>query len=133
MLDESSLTGESLPVERVAGERVSSGVVNGASAVTMRAVALASDSEYQQIVRLVEQAAGSKAKVVRLADRYAVPFTVLSLVIAGVAWAVSYTHLDVYKRQRSTHPDAGTRPASTRVPAESAATRCARRHRRPFR
>lgn len=89
VLDESSLTGESLPVERVAGERVSSGVVNGASAVTMRAVALASDSEYQQIVRLVEQAAGSKAKVVRLADRYAVPFTVLSLVIAGVAWVAS--------------------------------------------
>ncbi|WP_262927710.1 heavy metal translocating P-type ATPase [Microbacterium sp. NIBRBAC000506063] len=89
VLDESSLTGESLPVERVAGERVSSGAVNGASAVTMRAVALASDSEYQQIVRLVEQAAGSKAKVVRLADRYAVPFTVLSLLIAGVAWAVS--------------------------------------------
>ncbi|GAB2570950.1 heavy metal translocating P-type ATPase [Leucobacter ruminantium] len=89
VLDESSLTGESLPVERVAGERVSSGAVNGATAVTMRAVALASDSEYQQIVRLVEQAAGSKAKVVRLADRYAVPFTVLSLVIAGIAWAVS--------------------------------------------
>lgn len=89
VFDESSLTGESLPVERVAGERVSSGAVNGATAVTMRAVALASDSEYQQIVRLVEQAAGSKAKVVRLADRYAVPFTVLSLIIAGIAWAVS--------------------------------------------
>src|SRR5690606_23970285 len=89
VLDESSLTGESLPVERVADERVSSGAVNGATAVTMRAVARASDSEYQQIVRLVEQAANSKAKVVRLADRYAVPFTVLSLIIAGVAWAVS--------------------------------------------
>lgn len=89
VFDESSLTGESLPVERAAGERVSSGAVNGATAVTMRAAALASDSEYQQIVRLVEQAAGSKAKVVRLADRYAVPFTVLSLVVAGIAWALS--------------------------------------------
>ncbi|WP_156250514.1 heavy metal translocating P-type ATPase [Pseudactinotalea terrae] len=89
VLDESSLTGESLPVERVAGERVASGAVNGATAVTMRAAALASDSEYQQIVQLVEQAAGSKAKVVRLADRYAVPFTLLSLTIAGIAWAVS--------------------------------------------
>lgn len=89
LFDESSLTGESLPVERAAGEKISSGAVNGAAAVTMRAAALASNSEYQQIVRLVEQAAGSKAKVVRLADRYAVPFTVLSLVIAGIAWAVS--------------------------------------------
>lgn len=89
VLDESSLTGESLPVERVAGERVASGAVNGATAVTMRAAALASDSEYQQIVHLVEQAAGSKAKVVRLADRYAVPFTLLSLTIAAIAWAVS--------------------------------------------
>lgn len=89
VFDESSLTGESLPVERASGEKVSSGVVNGQTAVTMRAAAPASESEYQQIVRLVEQATGSKAKVVRLADRYAVPFTVLSLVIAGIAWAVS--------------------------------------------
>ena len=89
VLDESSLTGESLPVERVAGERISSGAVNGATAITIRATALASDSEYQQIVRLVEQAASSKAPVVRLADRYAVPFTVASLIIAGTAWAVS--------------------------------------------
>ena len=89
VFDESSLTGESLPVERSAGERVSSGAVNGARAVTMRAVALAADSEYQQIVRLVEQATAGKARVVRLADRYAVPFTLLALAIAGVAWAVS--------------------------------------------
>ena len=89
VFDESSLTGESLPVERAAGEKVSSGAVNGSSAVQMRAVALAQDSEFQQIVRLVEEAAGSKAAVVRLADRYAVPFTLIALVIAGVAWALS--------------------------------------------
>ena len=89
VFDESSLTGESLPVERAVGEKVSSGAVNGSTAVTMRAIALASDSEYQQIVRLVKQAADSKAKVVRLADRFAVPFTVLSLLIAAAAWAFS--------------------------------------------
>lgn len=89
VFDESSLTGESLPVERAAGERVSSGAVNGRVALVMRAAARAADSEYQQIVRLVEQAAGSRAKVVRLADRYAVPFTALALGIAGIAWAVS--------------------------------------------
>lgn len=87
--DESSLTGESLPVNRAAGEKVSSGAINGSMAVRMRATALASDSQYQQIVRLVEEAQGSKAKTVRMADRYAVPFTVLALLIAGIAWAVS--------------------------------------------
>lgn len=89
IFDESSLTGESLPVERAAGERVSSGAVNGTTAVVMRAIALARDSEYQLIVRLVEQAAASRAMTVRLADRYAVPFTALALAIAGIAWAAS--------------------------------------------
>jgi heavy metal translocating P-type ATPase len=89
VFDESSLTGESLPVDRVAGEKVASGAVNGQAAVTLRAAAVAAESQYQQIVRLVEEAAGSKAKVVRLADRYAVPFTIVSLVIAALAWLIS--------------------------------------------
>jgi heavy metal translocating P-type ATPase len=87
--DESSLTGESLPAERRAGDPVLSGSVNGQSAVTVRATALAADSQYQQIVALVAEAAATKAPVVRLADRYAVPFTAVALVIAGIAWAVS--------------------------------------------
>nr|WP_233613911.1 heavy metal translocating P-type ATPase [Leucobacter edaphi] len=87
--DESSLTGESLPVEHASGERIASGAVNGAKAIRMRAAARAGDSEYQQIVRLVEQAQASRSKTVRLADRYAVPFTVISLLIAAVAWIVS--------------------------------------------
>ncbi|PIJ11616.1 cobalt ABC transporter ATP-binding protein [Leucobacter sp. OLJS4] len=87
--DESSLTGESLPVERRSGEKVASGVVNGAAAIRMRASALAADSQYQQIVALVSEAQQSRSRTVRLADRYAVPFTVLSLAIAGIAWAVS--------------------------------------------
>lgn len=89
VFDESSLTGESIPVERSASEHVSSGTLNGSVAVVIRARAIAADSEYQQIVKLVEQAAASKGQVVRLADRYAVPFTILSLAIAGIAWAVS--------------------------------------------
>ena len=87
--DESSLTGESLPVLRAADERVASGVVNGSTAITMRAAATSKDSKYQQIVDLVEQAQGSRAKTVRLADRYALPFTIVALVIAGAAWLVS--------------------------------------------
>ena len=87
--DESSLTGESLPVERRTGDPVLSGSINGQAAATVRATALAADSQYQQIVALVAEAAASKAPVVRLADRYAVPFTVVALLIAGIAWVVS--------------------------------------------
>lgn len=87
--DESSLTGESLPVERSAGEMVLSGSVNGHQAVEIEATARAEDSQYQRIVRLVKDAAGSKAPLVRLADRYALPFTALSYAIAGIAWWIS--------------------------------------------
>ncbi len=88
-LDESSLTGESLPVERDTGEQVLSGSLNGQRAFTMRADALSADSQYQRIIALVATAAESRAPVVRLADRYAVPFTIVSLAIAGIAWALS--------------------------------------------
>ena len=88
-LDESSLTGESLPVSRQAGEGLLSGSVNGLVALEMVATRRAEDSEYQQIVGLVQQAASSKAPLVRLADRYAIPFTALAYTIAGIAWAMS--------------------------------------------
>lgn len=84
--DESSFTGESLPVEKVDGDAVMSGSLNGFGAVDITATALAADSQYQRIVELVKQAKGSKAPLVRLADRYAVPFTLVSYAIAGVAW-----------------------------------------------
>ena len=87
--DESSLTGESLPVEREAGDAVLSGSINGQAAATIRATATAANSQYQQIIALVEEASASKAPVVRLADRYAVPFTAVSLSIASLAWIVS--------------------------------------------
>jgi heavy metal translocating P-type ATPase len=87
--DESSLTGESMPVTRSAGEEVLSGAVNGSRAVRIRAVRLSADSQYQQIVALVRDAQESRAPVVRLADRFAIPFTAVSLVIAGAAWGIS--------------------------------------------
>lgn len=87
--DESSLTGESLPVTRQAGEELLSGILNGQQAIRMRAIKLSTDSQYQQIVKLVQQAQASQAPVVRVADRFAIPFTVVSLLIAGLAWALS--------------------------------------------
>ena len=88
-LDESSLTGESLPVEHTMGETLLSGSVNGVAAIRMRASATAADSQYSRIIALVEEASNSRAPVVRLADRYAVPFTILALAMAGTAWFLS--------------------------------------------
>ncbi|GAB3035571.1 heavy metal translocating P-type ATPase [Parafrigoribacterium mesophilum] len=88
-LDESSLTGESIPVERNTGEPLLSGSLNGERAFTMRVSARSADSQYQRIVALVAAASESRAPVVRLADRYAVPFTAVSLLIAGIAWLLS--------------------------------------------
>lgn len=87
--DESSLTGESMPVTRDSGGEVLSGAINGSRAVRIRAVRTSSDSQYQQIVALVHAAEDSHAPVVRLADRFAIPFTAVSLVLAGTAWAIS--------------------------------------------
>ena len=87
--DESSITGESLPVSRSAGDELLSGAVNGSRAIRMRAVRRSADSQYQQIVSLVRDAQESRAPVVRLADRFAIPFTAVSLVIAGAAWGLS--------------------------------------------
>lgn len=87
--DESSITGESLPVDRQAGDLVLSGAVNGPHVVRVRAAALAADSQYQQIVELVESASGSRAPFVRMADRFAVPFTAFAYLLAGAAWWAS--------------------------------------------
>lgn len=88
-LDLSSINGEPVPREVFAGARVMSGAVNGSTALTMRATQVAADSQYQRILELVASAQESRPAVVKTADRLAVPFTVLSLVIAGVAWTVS--------------------------------------------
>lgn len=88
-IDESSLTGESEPVEVTKGSEVMSGTVNGGAPLTIRATKAASDSQYAQIVKLVKSAADSRAPFVRMADRFAVPFTLVSYAIAGVAWATS--------------------------------------------
>lgn len=70
-VDESMLTGEPLPVQRVAGDRLRSASVNAGGPIRVRAEAVAGDSAYAGIVRLVEAAGVGRAPMVRLADRYA--------------------------------------------------------------
>lgn len=87
--DQSSLTGESVPITKKPGNNLMSGSVNGDVAVQMKVTKEAKDSEYQSIVALVKSSQAQPAKFVKMADRYAVPFTIISLIIGGVAWAVS--------------------------------------------
>ncbi|MGZ6820813.1 MAG: heavy metal translocating P-type ATPase, partial [Blastococcus sp.] len=89
VFDESALTGEAMPVERPAGDDVRSGVVNLAQPVDLVATALAAESTYAGLVRLVEQAQASTAPFVRSADRFAVFFVPLTLALAGLAWLLS--------------------------------------------
>lgn len=88
-LDESALTGESRIVVRDLDDRVASGVVNAGAAFDIRAAATADASTYAGIVRLVRIAQTQKSPFVRIADRYAGVFLVVSLGLAGLAWIVS--------------------------------------------
>ncbi len=89
VLDESALTGEPLPVERSAGDDVRSGVVNAGQPIDLVVTAPASASTYAGVVRLVEQAQAASAPFVRAADRIALFFVPVTLVLAALAWALS--------------------------------------------
>lgn len=88
-LDEAALTGESVPRMRKRGERLASGVVNAGGPLEIQSVATAADSTYAGVVKMVEQAQAGKAPLTRVADRYALLFTPLVLLVAGFAWALS--------------------------------------------
>jgi heavy metal translocating P-type ATPase len=89
VLDESALTGEPLPVERSPGQPVSSGAVNAGGPFDLVATAKAADSTYAGIVRMVSEAEESQAPFVRLADRYALWFLLVTVAAAAAAWAVA--------------------------------------------
>jgi heavy metal translocating P-type ATPase len=88
-LDESMLTGEPLPVSLAQGARLRSGGVNAGGAFRLRASAGAAGSTYAAIIRLTQAAAQSRAPLVRLADRWAIGFILLTALLAGAAWALS--------------------------------------------
>ncbi len=88
-LDESSLTGEAIPEVKKPGQNIMSGSVNLEGALIAEALHTAADSQYEQIIKMVRAANHNKAPFVRMADHYAVPFTIVSFGIAGTAWALS--------------------------------------------
>jgi heavy metal translocating P-type ATPase len=87
--NESSLTGESLPVPKNIGDSILSGSVNEDGSITAKAIHTSKDSQYEQIISLVKSAADSQSPFVRLTDRYSIPFTVISFAIAGTMWIVT--------------------------------------------
>jgi heavy metal translocating P-type ATPase len=89
LLDEAALTGEAMPVRHGAGQPVMSGPVNVGDAFDLAAERAAAESTYAGIVRLVAEAQRSRAPMVRLADRYALGFLALTVVLAGAAWALT--------------------------------------------
>ncbi|MBX6391278.1 MAG: heavy metal translocating P-type ATPase [Frankia sp.] len=89
VLDESTLTGEPVPVERTTGDAVRSGAVNAGGPFDLRATRPARESTYAGIVRMVEAAKADTAPFVRLADRYALVFLPVALAVAGLGWLVS--------------------------------------------
>ena len=88
-VDQSALTGEPLPVRAVIGTHLLSGSVNLDGALRVRALRASAQSQYQQIVRLVEQARRDKPPIQRLADRFAIWFTPITLLMCGIAYLVT--------------------------------------------
>jgi heavy metal translocating P-type ATPase len=88
-VDTSRITGEPEPLSASAGVLLRSGTLNMQGALVLRSEALARDSQYARIVDLVRSAESSKAPLQRLADRYAVWFTPITLAVCAVAWLVS--------------------------------------------
>ncbi|GMG61910.1 heavy metal translocating P-type ATPase [Tetragenococcus halophilus] len=89
LVDESSLTGESRPVEKNPNDEMMSGSIVKDASIRIKVTKKASDSQYQKLVKLVEESEAKPARFVRLADRYAVPFTLIAYIIGGLAWFVS--------------------------------------------
>lgn len=87
--DESAITGESLPQVKGPRQNIVSGSINQDEAVTAKALRTSGNSQYEQIISLVRSAASSKSPLVRLADKYSIPFTIITFTMAALAWILS--------------------------------------------
>ena len=88
-VNQAVMTGESLPVDKTAGDEVSSGTVNQFGAFDMKASRVGDDSSIQRMIRLVQSADSGKAKIVGIADRWATWIVVIALTAAALTWLVT--------------------------------------------
>ena len=88
-INQAVMTGESLPVDKTAGDEVASGTVNQFGAFEMSATKVGEDSSIQRMIRLVQSADAGKAKIVGLADRWATWIVVIALTAAALTWLIS--------------------------------------------
>ncbi len=88
-VNQAVMTGEPLPVDKTAGDDVSSGTVNQFGAFEMKAVKVGQDSSIQRMISLVKSADAGKAKIVRLADRWATWIVIAALTAAAITWIIS--------------------------------------------
>lgn len=88
-IDESVMTGEPLPIDKNPGDEVRSGTVNQFGAFTMKATKVGEDSSLARMIALVQSADAGKAKIVRLADKWATWIVVIALLSAAITWAVT--------------------------------------------
>lgn len=90
-IDESVLTGESIPIEKVSGSLVYSGTINMNGVIDVRVTKSAKESKYSHIIELVKEAEKNRAPLVRLADRYSVYFTLITFFITLATWIFSHS------------------------------------------
>ena len=103
-VDASRLTGEPVPVAAQAGARLMSGSLNGEGPFTLESTAPAAESQYARIVALVREAQASKSPLQRVADRYAVWFTPVTLAVCALAWYASGDPTPDPRRAGGGHP-----------------------------
>lgn len=97
-IDESSITGESLPIDKSAGDTVTSGSMNLSGAITVRALRVGANTTINQMIQMVEAAAGSKAPIARIADkvsRFFVPAVMLISLLTFVLWLTLFQDISV--------------------------------------
>lgn len=86
----SSLTGESIPESKKIGDKILSGFINGDSPIIARVDKKDADSQYQTIVKLAKEVDKNPSKFVKMTDKLAIPFTIVSYLLAGLGWLIAY-------------------------------------------
>ena len=88
-VNQAVMTGESLPVDKTAGDEVASGTMNQFGTFEMKATKVGEDSSIQRMIRLVQSADAGKAKIVGMADRWATWIVIIALTVAALTWILS--------------------------------------------